>query len=89
MFVKARHQGNSIVLTIPKSINVKANTEYSVMQGEDGSIIYKPVNKQKYDIWSDHSLDNLDYEQIQKQEYQDLGYNPRELKPVGKEKFNG
>ncbi|MCI1481983.1 MAG: AbrB family toxin-antitoxin system antitoxin, partial [Lactobacillus sp.] len=36
MFVKARHQGNSIVLTIPKSINVKANTEYSVMQGEDG-----------------------------------------------------
>jgi antitoxin component of MazEF toxin-antitoxin module len=39
MFVKARHQGNSIVLTIPKSINVKANTEYSVMQGEDGNCI--------------------------------------------------
>jgi antitoxin component of MazEF toxin-antitoxin module len=88
MLVKARHQGNSIVLTIPKSLKVKANTEFKVVKDADENIIYKPINKPKYDIWSDHKYDNLNYYNILKQEYEDLGYNPRELKPVGREKLN-
>lgn len=30
MVIKARKQGNSIVLTIPKSLNVPVNTEFTV-----------------------------------------------------------
>lgn len=47
---------------------------------------HKLVKKEsKYDIWSDSSYDNLDYEQLIAEEYHDLGYNPRKLKPVGRE----
>lgn len=38
------------------------------------------------DIWSDPQVKNLDYEQFRNEEYRDLGFNPRELSPVGKEK---
>ena len=86
MVVKARHQGNSLVLTIPNSINAQADTEYEVFQDANGNIVYKPIKKEiKYDIWSDSSYDNLDYDQLIAEEYHDLGYNPRELKPVGRE----
>ena len=49
--VKARNQGNSTVLTIPKSFNVSQGAEFTVTRQADGSILYQP--KEGYDIWSD------------------------------------
>ncbi len=43
-----------------------------------------PVSE-KYNIWLDTSLDNFNYEKELQQEYKDLGYNPRDLRPIGKE----
>ena len=38
-----------------------------------------------YDLWSDPAYDYLDYEELLAEEYKDLGYNPRNVKAVGKE----
>ena len=38
-----------------------------------------------YDLWSDPAYDYLDYEELLTEEYKDLGYNPRNVKAVGKE----
>jgi len=88
MVVKARHQGNSTILTIPKHIKVPADTEFKVYQDNDGNIVYEPIKKNDYDLWADPKFKNLDYNQIRREEFQDLGYNPREVPPVGKEKNN-
>lgn len=49
------------------------NTKFSKMPM--AIIVYKPVKEEsKYDIWSDSSYDNLDYEQLIAEEYHDLGY---------------
>lgn len=88
MIIKARKQGNSIVLTIPKSINVPAETEFTVDLQKNGDLIYKRVNKNVYDLWSDPAYDDYDYEAEISREYEELGYNPREVKPVGKELDN-
>lgn len=86
MEVKARRQGNSNIFTIPKNINVPIDTKYNVYQDVDGNIVYEPIKKNSYDIWSDQSLENTDFEALRKQELSDLGYNPREVTPIGKEK---
>lgn len=85
MVIKARRQGNSIVLTIPKKIKVPVNTEFTVIQEKSGEIIYKPVHKKNYNLWTDPTYSDYDYQSELKQEYEDLGYNPREIMPVGKE----
>lgn len=64
----------------------KLRTEYTVVRRSDGSILYQP--KYGYDIWADSSLDNFDYATELQREYLDLGYNPREVRTVGREKFN-
>lgn len=46
--VKARVQGNSVVLTVPKAFNINTGTEYTVVRQSDGSILYQP--KDGYDI---------------------------------------
>lgn len=84
--VKARNQGNSTVLTIPKNFNVSQGAEFTVTRQADGSILYQP--KEGYDIWSDKTLDSFDYEKELQEEYRDLEYNPRKVKPVGKELLN-
>ena len=43
MIVKARKQGNSIVLTIPSTIKVPLNTEFSVDVNKNGDIVYKRI----------------------------------------------
>jgi len=86
MIVKARHQGHSTVLPIPKSIKAPANTEFNVSQDNNGTIIFRPIHKAESDLWSDSSLDNLDYLKLRREEQADLGYDPRELSPIGKEK---
>lgn len=88
MVIKARKQGNSIVLTIPKSLNVSVNTEFSVKLQKNGDLVYKRTNNQGYDLWSDPAYDNFDYESEINSEYKELGYNPRELNPIGKELDN-
>lgn len=85
MVIKARRQGNSVVLTVPKKINVPVNTKFKVVQQKNGDIVYKPLKKVGYDLWSDASYNDFDYKVELEQEYQDLGYNPREVKQVGKE----
>lgn len=40
--MKARKQGNTLVLSIPKRFNVTEGTEFMSMQGADGSLIYTP-----------------------------------------------
>ena len=88
MVVKARKRGNSIVLTIPSTIKVPLNTEFSVDVNKNGDIVYKRIAKNNYDLWSDPAYDDYDYDTEIKREYQELGYNPREVKPVGKELAN-
>lgn len=48
-------------------------------------LFYKLVHKRKYDLWTDSAYDDYDYQSELKQEYEDLGYNPREIKSTGKE----
>lgn len=86
MEVKVRRQGNSNVFTIPKNIKVTTDTKYNVYQDNDGNIIYEPMKKVIYDIWSDSNFENIDFEKLRKQEFADLGYNLREITPIGKEK---
>lgn len=40
--MKARKQGNALVLSIPTKLNVQEGTEYMVMKEEDGSLIFTP-----------------------------------------------
>jgi len=51
------------------------------------NIVYTPVNKRPNDLWTDRQFDDFDYDLIRHEEFQDLGYNPREVSPVGKEKM--
>lgn len=88
MVIKARKQGNSIVLTIPKSLNVSVNTEFTVNLQKNGDLLYKKTTNKGYDLWSDPAYDNYDYESEIKSEYKELGYNPREVNPIGKELDN-
>jgi len=45
MTVKARKQGNSLMVTIPASINTKEGTEFDVIQEENGVISLVPVHE--------------------------------------------
>ncbi|BDR59629.1 type II toxin-antitoxin system PemI/MazE family antitoxin [Xylocopilactobacillus apicola] len=44
MKVKTRIVGNSKTVTIPKAFNVAKDTEFTVKQLKNGSIIYTPVH---------------------------------------------
>ena len=44
-YVKARKQGNSIVVTIPSNLAVIPGTKYKVEKMENGEIIFKPSQK--------------------------------------------
>lgn len=48
-------------------------------------MIYKRMQHNNYDLWSDSAYDNYDYETEIKREYKELGYNPRKIIPIGKE----
>ncbi len=43
--VKARIQGNAIVVTIPKAFNVKPGTEFQFKKGKDGALLLTPTKK--------------------------------------------
>lgn len=43
--IKARVQGNAVVVTIPKSSGVKPGTEYRFIKEEDGSLKFTPTKK--------------------------------------------
>ncbi|WP_203642167.1 type II toxin-antitoxin system PemI/MazE family antitoxin [Levilactobacillus andaensis] len=40
--MKARKQGNALVLSIPAKLDVKEGTDYMVMKEADGSLIFTP-----------------------------------------------
>lgn len=40
--MKARKQGNTLVLSIPTKLNVVEGTEYMVMKESDGSLVFTP-----------------------------------------------
>ncbi|WP_125575003.1 AbrB family toxin-antitoxin system antitoxin [Levilactobacillus angrenensis] len=82
--VKSRHAGDTVILTVPKNSDIPDDTEFRVHQDADGTIVYRPLKKATDDLWSDPKLDDYDYPEILSQEFQDLGYNPREVPPVGK-----
>lgn len=85
MIIKARKQGNSIILTIPKNLKVPVNTEFKAEKQRNGDILYRLVQKKDYNFWTDPAYDNYDYDQEIRREYKELGYNPREVIPRGRE----
>lgn len=40
--VKTRKVGNSIVVSIPKQLDVELNTEYVIYKSQNGSLIFTP-----------------------------------------------
>jgi len=44
-YVKARKQGNSIVVTIPSNLAVAPGTQYKVEKKDNGELILKPSKK--------------------------------------------
>lgn len=49
MTIKARRVGNSITLTIPKSIKIADGTEFTVEQRDDGGILYLPKHRNPFE----------------------------------------
>jgi hypothetical protein len=47
--VKARKQGNAVVLTVPATIKVEVNSEFYAIKNEDGGITYSPKIASIYD----------------------------------------
>ena len=45
MIVKSRRVAKSTVLTIPKGFNVPENQEYEPMIADDGTLMFRPVQK--------------------------------------------
>ncbi|WP_124977540.1 type II toxin-antitoxin system PemI/MazE family antitoxin [Ligilactobacillus salitolerans] len=43
MAVTARIQGNAVVITLPKSLNVEPGTKFDTINNPDGTIILKPI----------------------------------------------
>lgn len=43
------------------------------------------VSPQPIDLWTDPRFDHFDFAAELQAEYQDLGYNPRAVQPVGRE----
>ncbi|EHJ52007.1 type II toxin-antitoxin system PemI/MazE family antitoxin [Streptococcus macacae] len=53
--VKARKVGNSVAVTIPKSLNIEEGTEFSVYKGIDDAIVLAPkidhLKKTVTNVW--------------------------------------
>ncbi|AKP67313.1 hypothetical protein [Companilactobacillus ginsenosidimutans] len=75
-----RKSGNSLILTAPADLSENVGQKYSVMEKNDGSIIYMPVKH--VNIFSSPELQDYDFRA-------DLNNIPEasELKPVGKERL--
>lgn len=67
--IKARKQGNSIMITIPSALGVEAGEEFFVSKKDNGAIILIPKVE-------DHFVDAEDGEYYMPEE--DVGYSPAE-----------
>lgn len=47
MTVKTRIQGNALVITLPKSLDIKVGAQFEPTKNEDGSIVLTPVASSK------------------------------------------
>jgi len=45
MMIKARKVGNSTILTVPSTFEIKDGEEYEVYQTDSGKIIYEPKDR--------------------------------------------
>ncbi|MFD1470893.1 type II toxin-antitoxin system PemI/MazE family antitoxin [Companilactobacillus mishanensis] len=75
MTVKTRKQGNSLMITIPASFNVKENEEYKPMIDENGILSFIPVHENVYEA-------NKDYDFRSAMKEMGIGDNGN---PIGKE----
>lgn len=86
--LKTRNQGGTVVITVPKSSGIKANQLFDFTKSEDGTLVYKPVTKEK-DYWEflNETMSDEDIDEMHKQIVEDLGYNPNNVEPVGHERW--
>ncbi|MFC6288849.1 type II toxin-antitoxin system PemI/MazE family antitoxin [Levilactobacillus angrenensis] len=56
MTVKARKQGNSLMVTIPASIDAKEGTEFDVIQEANGVISLVPVHRNIFEKSPEYNL---------------------------------
>jgi antitoxin component of MazEF toxin-antitoxin module len=45
---KTRKVGNSVIVSIPKPLNVELNTEYVIYKSQNGSLIFTPKIKNPF-----------------------------------------
>lgn len=62
--VRTRRQGNTIAVTLPKKLGIKANQEYYLYKKKDGTIVLVPkvndiFNNIHEGYYSDANTDNL------------------------------
>lgn len=61
MTIRVRKVGNSLVLTIPKSFNVKSGDEYTAEIDPHGTIIYRSVHKNPFEgNWFIENIKQID-----------------------------
>ncbi|ANZ57738.1 AbrB family transcriptional regulator [Fructilactobacillus lindneri] len=58
MVVKTRKQGNSIMITIPSSLGIKENMEYTPEVSKDGVISFKPAHQNIYENCNPSEIQN-------------------------------
>ncbi len=56
MIVKTQKQGNSLMIAIPASFNIKENTEYSPVLDDNGTLSFIPIHKNIFNENPDYDL---------------------------------
>lgn len=55
--VKTRKQGNVVIITVPKELNIEARKKYVVVKGENEAFIYVPKLEDIFDKAEREGLD--------------------------------
>jgi len=71
--VKTRKQGNSVTITVPKSLDIQPGKEFIVVKGKDGAFAYLPKEENVFKEAYKNNLDLRVEDDLEKEE------------PVGKE----
>ena len=59
MVVKARKQGNSTMITIPKSFNIASGQEFDVTMTGSGELIFTPIQDASVKFATDDQLSKI------------------------------
>jgi len=79
---KTRKNGNSISLTVPKTIGIQENEEFSLSY-IDGNLIYKPIKKNN-NPWENGEYSKYDFRKLRNE----LDFEIINSNSVGKENTN-